>query len=469
VLETGAPHRWQIDAPDGSVIDAHDFPFIDVDGSPMILEMDIDVTEQRRAERELRDAHAELEARAEQLRRLTGELTLTEQRERRRMAKVLHDHLQQLLVGARFRTAILGRAGDKVVALAAGEIEELLEESIKASQSLTAELSPPILHEGGLDLGLEWLARWMADKHGLIVDLSIGESLPTVPEDVKVLLFESVRELLFNAVKHARVRTVRVNVRQADGALQITVSDSGPGFDPSALKPSGELGGFGIFSIRERLSLIGGRIEIDSAPGRGSRFVLTAPLSQPAPSEVARREERQASAGAEAAARGPVAPPHPAHPGARIRVLLADDHAVMREGLARLLGGEPDVEVVGQAADGHEAVMLATRLLPDVILMDVSMPGLNGIEATRAIHNDYPDVRIVGLSMFEEAERAQALRDAGAVAYVAKSGPATGLLAAIRGGAETRPRSSAARTKAAPRSGSAARRPARPRSTRRRG
>ncbi len=116
----------------------------------------------------------------------------------------------------------------------------------------------------------------------------------------------------------------------------------------------------------------------------------------------------------------------------RPRVLLADDHVVMREGLARLLGQEPDIEIVGQAADGQEAVALAARLAPDVVLMDMSMPRLNGVEATRAIRNDYPEVRVIGLSMFEESDRAEALRHAGAAAYLTKSGPPQNLIATIR-------------------------------------
>jgi len=285
VLETGRPHHWEVEAPDGSVIEAHDFPFTDADGSPMILEMDVDVTERRRAERELRAAHEELAARAEQLRQLAGQLTLAEQRERRRVAKVIHDHLQQLLVGARLRTAVLARSGDARVAGAAAQIEALLDESIAASRSLTAELSPPISQEGGLGAGLEWLARWMADKHGLAVELSADQAVPALPEDVRVLLFESVRELLFNAVKHAHARTVQVSLRQVGSEIQIRVSDSGPGFDPAALQQVGGIGGgFGLFSIRERLSLVGGRVEIDSTPGQGSRVTLIAPLTSSRPS-----------------------------------------------------------------------------------------------------------------------------------------------------------------------------------------
>ncbi len=426
VLETGQPHHWKLHGPDGSVIDAYDYPFTDVDGSPLILEMAIDVTEWRKAEAGLRDANDQLAHRATQLRALAGELTLAEQRERRRMAKVLHDHLQQLLVGAKFRLTVLGRHADPVVQEATREVAQLLDESIRSSRSLTAELSPPILHEGGLIPGLEWLARSMTDKHGLLVDLSYDEDLPPMAEDVKVLLFESVRELLFNAVKHAKVGSAGLNIRTLDeGLLRITVSDAGPGFDSGKLKQAGEAGaGFGLFSIRERLDLIGGMFEIHSAPGQGSRFMLTVPLEQHRPADAAPLPAPEAGARITELASPKIGTP--------IRVLLADDHVVMREGLARLLGHEPDIEIVGQAADGQEAVLLARKLLPDVILMDMSMPKWNGVEATRAITNEFRDMRIIGLSMFEEEERAQALRDAGGIDYLTKSGPPEQLIAAIR-------------------------------------
>ncbi len=258
----------------------------------------VDITNRKKAEEALRQANinleqkvqqrtAELAQRAAQLRALASEITLSEQRERRRMAKVLHDHIQQLLVGAKFRTAILYRGVDEQLRAAVTEIDNLLTESLNASRSLTAELSPPILHEGGLVPCLQWLARWMSDKHDLKVDLVTEEDVTDLPEDVKVLLFESVRELLFNTVKHARVYSARIQFRVTDDHLRVVVSDQGTGFNADQLKPAGTSGGgFGLFSIRERLELMGGRMEIDSSPGKGSRFVIMIPVGQAVPAAV---------------------------------------------------------------------------------------------------------------------------------------------------------------------------------------
>jgi len=449
---TGAPwdHEHRIIDREGEIhtILSRGLPVRDADGKITCwVGVNLDITERKKGEEELRRSKEELEERvrertaalsdrAHQLRALAGDLTLTEQRERRRLAKVLHDHLQQLLVAAKYRVAILGRTSDELLQQATREVAELLNESIAASRSLTTELSPPILHEAGLNDGLEWLARRMTDKQGLFVELTLEEPSPPLAEDVKILLFESVRELLFNAVKHSRTRTAAVSSRLVDGQLQVLVSDQGAGFDPKAVPPAGEAGGgFGLFSIRERLALIGGGLEIDSAPGQGSRFLLTAPLAR---SEVVTPPVEVVAPLSDAAEPLQIEPPGRC---ARIRVMLADDHAVVRQGLAQLLANEPDIEVVGAAADGQEAIELAARLLPDVILMDNNMPKLDGAEATQAICRDFPGIRVIGLSMFEEADRDQAMREAGAVDYLTKSAPTEHLVGAIRRGCRERGRS----------------------------
>ena len=193
-----------------------------------------------------------LRTRSEQLRLLASELTLAEQRERRRLADVLHDDLQQLLVGAKFRLSSLNRSPEEDTRQAASQVEELIDESIERSRSLTGELSPPILHQGGLGPALEWLTVWMEQKHGLKVDLQIQDGVIVESEDMRVLLFQAVRELLFNTVKHANVKKAEVSLVGVDDHVEVTVSDIGVGFDPEASIPrQGRSGGFGLFSIRE--------------------------------------------------------------------------------------------------------------------------------------------------------------------------------------------------------------------------
>ena len=122
--------------------------------------------------------------------------------------------------------------------------------------------------------------------------------------------------------------------------------------------------------------------------------------------------------------------PSPARP---VRILIADDHRIVRAGLAGLLGSRPEVDVIGLAADGLQAVEFAGRLQPDVVVMDVTMPGLSGMDATRLLRRDHPEIRVVGLSMHDSPEIAAAMREAGAAAYVTKGGPPEELLAAILG------------------------------------
>ena len=393
----------------------------------LVETLEAEISLRERTEEELRLANKQLAARADQLRALTGELTMAEQRERMRLSKILHDGLQQYLAIAKLQlSSISGQLPDDDLRTSAREIEAMIAESIQMSRSLSTDLSPPVLYEGGLSAGLEWLARWMRDKHGFDVDLAV-EGVAGLPEDVKVLAFESVRELLFNAVKHADVSRARVCLQQINGnEAQITVSDQGVGFDMDRLQLAGNKDGcFGLFSIRERLGLIGGRFEMSSIPGKGSSFTLTLPRGRSAVEPVSADPPPLSSGPSAGEANQERSTPS-------IRVLIVDDHALFRDGLARLVDRVPDIQVIGQASDGQEAIELSRQFNPDVILMDINMPGVNGIEATRRIHQESPHIRIIGLSMHEDQDHARAMRDAGAAGYQNKGCGASELVSTIR-------------------------------------
>jgi CheY-like chemotaxis protein len=245
-------------------------------------------------------------------------------------------------------------------------------------------------------------------------------------ESLRVLLFEAARELLFNIVKHSGVREARICIAACDDrGVRMTVADQGRGIDPS-VAAAGDPEGFGLFSLRERLSLIEGHLQIDSEPGRGTRVVIEAPLGPGAPGEETAAHEAAATPALRL-----VEPPEPELPASAPRVILADDHEVLRKGLASLLT-QHGVAVVGEACDGEQAVALAVQLSPDVVVMDVSMPRLNGVEATRRLRAARPAVRVIGLSMHDSAEMASAMMSAGATAYLNKAGPPDQLVAAIR-------------------------------------
>ncbi len=381
-----------------------------------------DVTEQKRAEEALRELTATLESkvavrtaalerRTRQLQKLTLDLVDAEDRERRRLAEILHDDLQQVLAGAKFHLSVLrNRVKQETFLRTTGaQIDQMLSDAIEKSRSLSHQLRPGVLAHGSLTEVFAWLAGQMEGKHGLTVHLeTVGAHVDTQLDAVKSFLYKATQELLFNVVKHAQVREAWIRLRRLGRYLCLTVRDRGQGFDPQSVK---ETAGFGLMNIRERVEMLGGRVHMRSAKGRGSTFLIVVPD----------REKAE-----------PASPPE-TPPGRTLRVLLADDQKIVREGLVSLLSEDRSIDVVGEAGNGREAVELADRLRPDVVIMDVSMPLINGDEATRRIKARLPHTRIVALSMHEGAETAARMRRAGAESYVLKTDPFDKLFNAIRG------------------------------------
>jgi PAS domain S-box-containing protein len=399
-----------------------------------------DITERKTMEVELRRSRDNLEQRVKvrtsqlsqavrtldeqsrQLRQLAAQLSLTEQRERQRLAQTLHDHIQQLIVAARMQIDWISHIQERDVK----ELQEttaaavaILDEAAEASRSLAIDLYPPMLQESGLVGALGWFASRMKERNRFTVNFSGDKEVEPSDSDIRYLLFECARELIFNAMKHSEVRKVDVQlVRTKDEHIKLIVCDGGKGFDIRLIsdRTAGD-STFGLFNIQQRIKQVGGWMDIETAPGKGTMVALTVPF---APSTLQVKDKEPS--------------PTIERPceSAQYRVLIVDDHEVVREGLKRMLKSLQDIEMVGEAADGLQAIELAERLKPDVVLMDVNLGKMNGMQTTRRILKKNPHIKVIGLSMLNDEETADAMYKAGAVAHLSKSGSSQTLIETIR-------------------------------------
>ena len=220
---------------------------------------------------------------------------------------------------------------------------------------------------------------------------------------MEVACYRIVTEALTNVTRHAHATRCSVRI-QLDHGLDVDVRDDGVGL------PEGWRTGVGIASMRERVTELGGTLVIEPCLPHGTRITAHLP----------------ASAGL-------------CRPGATmtepIRVLIADDHPLFRDGLIALLTDGPDTELAGAATNGTEAVDLAMQTQPDVVVMDLHMPGLNGIEATRRIVADSPHITVLVLTMFDDDDSIFSALRAGARGYLLKGADQEQIRAAIRAAA----------------------------------
>jgi PAS domain S-box-containing protein len=269
-------------------------PIFDRQGKPVSTVIEVrDVTASKQAEAALLKLAETLEERVvertaalveseSQVRRMASMLAMAEQEERRRISRILHDDLQQQLYGIQMKLFFARRDGESgnEPAMLNGvvEAEPLIRQAIEVTRQLTVDLSPPILKNEGLADMLRWLVSQMKEMHGLEVALVAEHAFLIPDEDMRVLLFQIVRELLFNVVKHANTEHAMVELADAENGLTICVYDKGDGFDVANASQRDRNGGFGLFSVRERLGLFGGQIEIESAVSEGTRVIVHIPL-----------------------------------------------------------------------------------------------------------------------------------------------------------------------------------------------
>ena len=221
----------------------------------------------------------------EKIRSLASELTRAEHEERHRISQILHDDLQQRLFAIKAQLVLLKNENEKENGSPAmqehiDQLQTWLSDTITITRNLSIDLSPIVLQGEGLTEAIAWLASQMKEQYGLQVDLEAKENFNNLDSHMRVLLFQAVRELLFNIVKHAGSTQASVSLEQADGIARIMISDTGKGFDVGAIMNDPQAS-HGLLIIQDRLNVMGGSMEVTSKPGEGTRVVIETQLREP--------------------------------------------------------------------------------------------------------------------------------------------------------------------------------------------
>ncbi len=217
----------------------------------------------------------------EKLRSLASELSLTEERERRKLASDLHDHVSQSLSIAKIKLGVMRNKIGNGDTTPITEIIDLVSQSIADIRTLTFELSPPVLYDLGLIPALQWLAEQFGKEHNIQIDVTDDIEEKPVAEEIKVEIFKITRELLMNVAKHAEASHIQIDIKRVENTIELTVTDNGTGILPEADRNKNSKGGFGLFSIKERLEHLGGTFVINCGAECGTQAKLHAPLSLP--------------------------------------------------------------------------------------------------------------------------------------------------------------------------------------------
>jgi two-component system CheB/CheR fusion protein len=372
---------------------------------------------------------SEKKRQTEALRRLSTYSMRVQDDERRRIARDLHDITGQKLALQSMNLAqMLRRLHDNPGVLSiARECQSLTDQISSEIRTLSYLLHPPLLDELGLSSALHWYAQGFESRTGIRVTVDVPSDLMRLSPETEVTLFRVVQESLTNIHRYANSPTaiIRVNVDAEEMTLEII--DHGKGMEVNAVAPesfSAERPGVGIQGMRERMRQLSGRLEIVSVPNRGTRVIAVLPLEGLVHEEVPAADENSAA--------GPPSAEPQAQASPNARVLIADDHEIMRQGVRTLLASEVNWEICGEAMNGREAVEKTAQLSPDLVILDLNMPVLDGLAALREIVAKQPLAKVLVLTVHDSEGVIHEIFTAGAHGCLLKSQTAHDLVRAVK-------------------------------------
>ncbi len=372
---------------------------------------------------------SEKKRQTEALRRLSTYSMRVQDDERRRIARDLHDITGQKLALQSMNLAqMLRRLHDNPGVLSiARECQSLTDQISSEIRTLSYLLHPPLLDELGLSSALHWYAQGFENRTGIRVTVDVPSDLMRLSPETEVTLFRVVQESLTNIHRYANSPTAIIRVNADAEEMTLEIIDHGKGMEVNAVAPesfSAERPGVGIQGMRERMRQLSGRLEIVSVPNRGTRVSAALPLQGHVHEEVPAADENSAA--------GPPSAEPQAQAAPNARVLIADDHEIMRQGVRTLLAGEENWEICGEAVNGREAVEKTAQLSPDLVILDLNMPVLDGLAALREIVAKQPSAKILVLTVHDSDSTIHEIFTAGAHGCLLKSQTAHDLVRAVK-------------------------------------
>ncbi len=378
---------------------------------------------------ELMEANEALRSNEESLRQLSARLLKLQDEERRRIARDLHDITGQKLAAQSISLSrILTRktpALDVEARRTLGQCAKLSKQIGEEIRTLSYLLHPPLLDELGLPSAVKWYAEGFEQRTGIQVAVHVDADFPRLMPDVEVTLFRVVQESLTNIHRYSGSARAEVRAAVDENDVKVQIVDFGKGMNGDMLNPAtGNVAplGVGIQGMKERMRQLGGKLTIDSRLEQGTVVSATLPLALATVSMAAEAEVSEIPPTAGRAGRT----------GSRKQILLADDHEMLRRGIRTMLMEETNWAICGEATDGQDAVDKAMALYPDLVILDINMPVLNGLAAVRQILRHRPDTKILIFTVHDSEQTAKEIRAAGAHAFLSKGIGSEDLLRVVR-------------------------------------
>ena len=379
---------------------------------------------------ELVEKNKALQATEDSLHTLSARILQLQDQERRRIARDLHDITGQELAAV---VMSLNQVANRV-SESDSNVQQNLDEAISLVRKIEDEirtlsyvLHPPLLDEFGLRSALNWYAEGFSKRSGIEVSVDAARHLPRLSTEKETALFRVVQESLTNVLRHSNSSKAVIRLRLRDGKMRLSVEDEGRGIGREDLEriSEGMAAGVGTQGMRERLQQLGGSLTL-RARAKGAQVTATVPLD---PIDDAITESLPISA--EAPGNHKTAERLISTKTAK-RILIADDHDVTRQGVRSLLKDEADLEICGEAVNGIDAVAKARELDPDLIIMDISMPGASGFSAATNLRESGARCKVLFFTTHTYYEIERMSLACGYEGLVTKTNAARDLLRAVR-------------------------------------